>query len=153
MINRSFIMPKFGAHSRVKLMTCHPDLVRLMEAVVENYDCTILDGARTEADQADKVKRGLSKTMDSKHVVSDERPLSDAVDAAPFPTVWPDESDRQYDTKKYVHEVGRFYHFAGYVKAKAEELGIKIRWGGDWDKDLDFTDQKFDDLDHFERVE
>lgn len=149
-------MPKFSARSRIKLMTCHPDLVRLLEAVVGDYDCTVLDGARTEDDQLDKIKRGLSKvknTADSKHVVSDERPLSDAVDVAPFPVIWPDEGDRQYDTKKYVHDVGRFYHFAGYVKAVALSLGIKIRWGGDWDSDLDFRDQKFDDLDHFERVE
>lgn len=149
-------MPKFGAHSRVKLMTCHPDLVRLMEAVVEDYDCTILDGARTEVDQLDKIKRGLSKVTnvtDSKHVVSEEQPLSDAVDAAPFPVIWPVPGDANYNVGKYVHDVGRFYHFAGYVKAKAKELGIKIRWGGDWDSDADFGDQKFDDLDHFERVE
>ena len=146
-------MPKFSAASNIKLMTCHPDLVRLFRAVVVDYDCTILDGARTESDQLDKIKRGLSKVTnvaDSKHVVSDERPLSDAVDAAPYPVIWPDPYGTTAD---HNHQVGRFYHFAGYVKAKANELGIKIRWGGDWNSDGTFTDQKFDDLDHFERVE
>lgn len=50
----------------------------------------------------------------------------------------------------------RFYYFAGrilqiadqcYREGKTKEL---LRWGGDWDKDHDFTDQNFDDLPHFE---
>ena len=40
--------------------------------------------------------------------------------------------------------------FAGYVQGVAEQLGIKIRWGGDWDSDFDFKDQTFNDLVHFE---
>ena len=28
--------------------------------------------------------------------------------------------------------------------------GIKIRWGGDWDRDNDLADQSFNDLVHFE---
>jgi peptidoglycan L-alanyl-D-glutamate endopeptidase CwlK len=35
----------------------------------------------------------------------------------------------------------------------ANTLGIKIRWGGDWNGDLQFRDEKFKDLPHFELVE
>ena len=59
-----------------------------------------------------------------------------AVDVAPCPIDWE-------DTK-------RFYHFGGYVKAWAHALDIKIIWGGDWDSDNDFRDQRFHDLVHFE---
>ncbi len=31
----------------------------------------------------------------------------------------------------------RFYFFAGIVKGIAWELGIGVRWGGDWDSDND----------------
>jgi len=34
----------------------------------------------------------------------------------------------------------------------AHRRGIKLRWGGDWDRDLDFSDQRFYDLYHFELV-
>jgi peptidoglycan L-alanyl-D-glutamate endopeptidase CwlK len=29
-------------------------------------------------------------------------------------------------------------------------MGIKIRWGGDWDSDGDINDNRFDDLVHVE---
>jgi len=149
-------MPEFGASSKVKLMTCHPDLVRLFNEVVNAYDCQVIDGARTEADQEDKVKRGFSKTLDSKHVVSQEHPLSRAADVAPYPVVWPlklDAYPTPAELNQYVHTIGRFYDFHGFVLATANLLGIKIRWGGDWDMDKDFMDQTFDDLDHFELAE
>jgi len=32
----------------------------------------------------------------------------------------------------------------------ASQMGIKIRWGGDWDSDGSVCDNKFNDLVHFE---
>ena len=32
----------------------------------------------------------------------------------------------------------------------ANRLGLKVRWGGDWDGDFEFKDQNFHDLPHFE---
>ena len=60
------------------------------------------------------------------------------IDVAPCPIQWNNSK--------------RFYHFAGYVKGVADSLGIKICWGGDWDKDNDFDDQTFNDLVHFELI-
>ncbi len=34
--------------------------------------------------------------------------------------------------------------------AAAHDLGIELRWGGDWDRDAEFDDQTFNDLPHFE---
>jgi len=59
-----------------------------------------------------------------------------AVDVAPYPIDWDD--------------LGGFYMFAGYVLRVAETMGIKIRYGGDWDGDRKTTDQRFKDLPHFE---
>lgn len=143
-------MPTFSTKSQERLATCNPKLVHIFSVVIVGYDCTIIQGARSKQEQIDNVAKGVSKTEDSKHVVGEVRELSDAVDAAPYPVVWPQES---LTHGEYAHAVGRFYHFAGYVKAVAEQLGYKIRWGGDWDSDLDFSDQTFDDLDHFETVE
>jgi peptidoglycan L-alanyl-D-glutamate endopeptidase CwlK len=34
----------------------------------------------------------------------------------------------------------------------AAKMGIKIRWGGDWDRDEELHDQTFFDLPHFELI-
>lgn len=127
-------MPDFSQRSRKRLETCHPLLVRLFERVVEEYDCTILEGHRGEEAQNSAFDRGTSQIRwpDGKH---NELP-SEAVDAAPYPTDWDDHD--------------RFRVFAGYVLGMARGMGIEIRWGGDWDSDWNFKDQNFNDLPHFE---
>jgi hypothetical protein len=49
------------------------------------------------------------------------------------------------------------YHcsvLAGLVLAAAKELGVEIRWGGNWDMDYEpITDQDFQDLVHFEELD
>jgi peptidoglycan L-alanyl-D-glutamate endopeptidase CwlK len=105
--------------------------------VIEGYDCTIICGHRDEDDQNALFKSGSSRVKwpNSKH----NPKISLAVDVAPHPIDWTNTR--------------RFYHFAGYVQARADAMGIKIRWGGDWDGDKDLDDQKFFDLIHFEFVE
>jgi len=129
-------MPYFSAASLQKLDTCHEDLQELMKTVILHYDCTILEGHRSEADQDQLFEQGLSKVEwpDSKH----NKIPSRAVDVAPYPIDWD-------DTK-------RFYHFAGFVKGIAAAMNIKLRWGGDWDGDKQFKDQTFNDLVHFEVI-
>ncbi len=36
------------------------------------------------------------------------------------------------------------------MQQAAKDLKIEIRWGGDWDRDGDTTDQTFNDLVHWE---
>lgn len=139
-------MPKFGEESTRKLSECHPDLQKLFNEVIKGYDCTIITGHRNKEDQNKAVAAGLSKTpwpTGNHNAVP-----SNAVDVAPYPIKWGATGDTKKDNK----QIARFYHFAGYVKAKAEQLGIKIRFGGDWNSNNDFEDQTFDDLDHCERV-
>jgi len=127
-------MSKFGKVSLERLATCHPDLQKVFNKVIENVDCTIICGHRGEEEQNDAYRTGKSKEKwpNSKHNSSP----SMAVDAAPFPIDWNDRS--------------RFYYFAGYVLATAHSLGVKLRLGADWDGDFDLKDQNFYDLPHFE---
>lgn len=133
-------MPDFSRRSRSNLESCHPDLVRLFEAVVKEFDCTVLEGQRTPERQEELVRLGMSKTMNSKHLT---QPLSYAVDVVPYPIAW----DRQ------AQERMRF--FGGYVLGLASQLGIRLRWGGDWNgsafsEKAGLRDQNFFDLPHFE---
>ena len=156
----------YGRRSNQRLDTTHPDIQRLMRRVGPHFANTILEGERSEEQQRKNVEKGVSKTMDSNHLHSP----SDAVDAAPDPLAWPQAgklkarvesvagqlTDEQATeimalVEEYVKEVGIFYYFGGFVLGTAQEMGVGIRWGGDWDGDRVITDQGFDDLVHFER--
>lgn len=138
-------MPKFGSVSRANLAECHPDLQRLFAEVIKHWDCTVLDGKRTIAEQKKNIAKGVSKTMDSKHLPQGDG-MSWAADVAPYPVKWNDPSPKV----RAIYERECLY-LGGFVMGLATEMGIKIRYGGDWDSDHDLTDQTFNDLVHFER--
>lgn len=130
-------MREFSKASKEKLATCHPDLIRLFEAVLQVMDCSILCGERDKDAQDEAVRTGHSELPypQSKH----NRKPSEAVDAVPYPIDWKDNA--------------RFYFFAGVVMTIAKQMGIKIRLGCDFNGDLNFSNDTFKDLVHFELVE
>jgi peptidoglycan L-alanyl-D-glutamate endopeptidase CwlK len=155
----------YGATSLQRLATVHPELENLMKAVGEHFPNTILEGERTVEQQEKNVAKGVSKTMNSKHV----RSPAEAVDAAPDPLAWPqaakllsrietvagqltDEQGAEVMAlvEGYVREVSRWYYFGGFVLGYAQELNVEIRWGGDWNSNRQLEDQTFHDLPHFE---
>lgn len=127
-------MPTLGPKSLAILANAHPDLQRLFKEVGARMDITILCSHRTKEEQDAAFKAGNSKVQfpNSKHNVLP----SLAVDAAPYPMDWKDTR--------------RFYFYAGYVKATAERLGIKVRLGCDWNGNLDVKDDNFQDVPHVE---
>jgi len=135
-------MPKFGARSKERLDTCHPILREIFREVVLHYDCAIVEGHRTNERQEELL--ALRKTTlgagQSKH----NRYPSLAVDAAPYYAT--EESSIPWDNRE------RFLLFGGFVLGVATGLGYRLRWGGDWDGDRTFKDQKFHDLPHFELI-
>ena len=132
-------MPSFSKKSKEKLKTCHPDLIRIFHAVIQDYDCMVLEGSRSFDRQRELVDSGMSKTMNSKHLSNPSR----AIDVTPYPIPkkWGEGNSK---------EKAKFYFFAGIVMSTANFMGIELVWGGDWDSDQDFNDQTFDDLVHFE---
>ncbi len=127
-------MPQFSEQSRARLQTCHIDLQRLFGAVVKHFDCTVLCGYRGQAEQNESYQRGRSR-LKYPHSLHNQKP-SLAIDVAPYPLDWKDRE--------------RFCLFAGYVLGAADRMGISIRWGGDWNKNMLVGDNRFDDLPHFE---
>jgi len=125
-------MSKFSKASAAKLATCHLDLQKIFNEIIKTRDCTIICGARTLEDQQKAFNGGFSKIdgvkKKSKHQITKEQPLSLAVDVLPYPIKWDDKKG---------HE-----DFARAVKATAEHLGIKIKWGGDF--------KNFPDRPHYE---
>lgn len=125
---------RYGKTSKSRLATCHPEIQRLFNSLINDYDISIICGHRTEEEQNAAVASGASKTAypDSKH----NRFPSLGVDAALYPIDW--------------NDAGRHYMFVGVVRERARELGIPIRCGADWDGDFKTSDQTFNDLVHIE---
>lgn len=136
-------MPKFSAESLAKLNTCHPDLQRLFKEVVLAFDCTVVQGVRTEQEQFQLFADGKSKTLQSKHLAQWDG-FAHAVDVVPFPVDWEDRE--------------RMAAFGGYVLGIAAKQGIPVRWGNAWkyprndDISWAIVETSFRDLPHFELV-
>lgn len=139
-------MYRYSKSSFEHLLTCDVRLQTLFEEVLKYRDHKILEGHRGKEKQNEYYAKGTSKVPwpKGKH---NKKP-SQAIDVAPYPIDWGESGTSEQRRKA----IARFYEFAGYVLATADRLAIPIRWGGDWDRDLDFADQSFDDLVHYELV-
>lgn len=127
-------MPKFGLKSKEMLSQAHPDLQRLFNKVIDQYDCSVICGYRGEEAQNLAFSTGNSKARfgESPH---NQKP-SLAVDVVPFPLDW--------------NDIESFKRFSYYVRGVADGMGIKIRHGADWDMDFDHEEHKFKDWPHYE---
>lgn len=127
---------KYSKKSQSKLAQCHPLLQKVFNRVLEFTDHTIITGLRSKEEQNRLFAEGKSQL---KYPAGKHNSLpSLAVDAAPYPIDW---NDRERATL-----------FAGFVLGIAAEMGIKLRWGGDWNRNFKTADNNFDDLWHFELV-
>lgn len=136
-------MPYFSKISEQRKSTCHPDLQCILDEVINYLDFSIYCGERDKNAQNAAYRDGLSKKKypESRH---NTHP-SMAVDIAPYPI---------NETNK-----SRFAYFIGFIEGVAEmfyltgKITHKIRWGGDWDMDLNVKDKKLDwDLYHIELI-
>jgi peptidoglycan L-alanyl-D-glutamate endopeptidase CwlK len=135
-------MPKFSQESFSKLSTCHPDLQALFYEVIKNFDCVILEGYRNQQEQDLAYSEGRSKLQwpNGKH---NHQP-SMAVDVTPYPVNFSD--------------IKRLYWFAGYVMGIAQKLkddgkmSHSVKFGGDWNGNVEDINQHFRDMQHFEIV-
>lgn len=126
-------MPTFGKTSVKRLATCDARLQMIANAAIKRIDFTVLCGHRGEQEQNDAFERGTSK-LKFPHSKHNKKP-SRAMDLAPYPINWDD--------------LDRFKALAMIVLDEATKLGVKIRWGGDFNRN-GLPDDKFKDLPHFE---
>ena len=127
-------MPRFGKRSKERLKGVDTKLVNVMNEVVKIYDIFVIEGVRSKERQKELYAQGATKVHYSKHMDGL------AVDIAPYP----------YDPD----DIKRFFYMAGIIKTVSLSLGVKVRWGGDWNQDQEFAGrdpkQKFNDYVHFE---
>lgn len=119
---------KFSQRSLDNLNGVHPDLIRVVHRAlaISEQDFVVVEGLRTKAKQIEYMKKGASKTMNSRHLTGH------AVDLYPYIG----------NGKLEMKDWSIFSKVAKAMKKAAQELNIKIVWGGDW--------KKFRDGPHFE---
>lgn len=114
-----------GAKSLSHLEGVHPALVRVVKAAIlrTEQDFGVHEGLRSIETQREYVKRGVSKTMASKHLIQ------------------PDGFGHAVDLIPYVDGVLRWewplmYPIAAAMREAAKELNVVLTWGGCWDQSL-----------------
>ena len=123
-------MPKFGKKSLAELRGLDSGLVNVLNQAIKHFDFSVIEGMRSLETQTQYVADGVSKTLKSKHLEGK------AVDIAPYPIDYDDEE--------------RFVYLGGFILGVASQLGVKLRWGLDWDRDTYTKDTGFRDAGHFE---
>ena len=124
------LMPnfKFGKSSSERRETLHPDLKKVVDLALKyaTEDFSIVCGYRGEAAQEAAYEMGYSRAKfgESPH----NKNPSEAVDLAPYPIDW-DDADR-------------FIKLSTTVFRAADELGVRLTWGGEF--------LSFRDYPHFE---
>lgn len=127
-----------GKVSLQRLDTCHPDIRKLIIRVAMGIDegdlayagitdMTVLCGWRGEKEQNQAVADGASKTpwpRSAHNVMVDGKPLSNAVDVAPYPI--PKYPDGSWRTREF-----EILH--AYVAGAAHILGIDL-FDISWDR-------------------
>lgn len=109
-------MFKFSKRSYERMKDVHPDLIKVAELALKysTIDFGISEGLRSLETQKEYVKRGVSKTMNSRHLTGH------AIDVYAYIG-----GSARWEWPLY-EEINRAFERA------ADELKIDITWGGDW---------------------
>lgn len=119
---------QLGMRSRNRLFRVEPRLVRCVELAIglSTQDFCVAEGMRSETQQIANVAKGVSWTMDSKHLMQPDG-FAHAVDLVPWhdggpkwewPLIWPMAVAMQRAS----------------APSEAFPLGLELRWGGVWDR-------------------
>lgn len=137
---------RFSKRSLENLKGVHPYLVSIVVYTLKcttTIDFTVIEGLRTRERQQELFKKGTTKTLNSKHC-NQATGFGHAVDLLPYlPGVSSEDIWRKKEAFKEVSDA--------MFKA-AKDLGIKIRWGGDWNQNGRSDDETFYDGPHFELI-
>lgn len=118
-----------GSRSKEKLEGVNPDLVAVVSRAIElsEQDFSVICGLRTVKEQEALVAKGASQTMKSKHIEGN------AVDLAAY-----------CDGIRW--ELNLYDEIADAMLKAAKELGVTLRWGAAWHKNLNDWNGTAEDL-------
>lgn len=132
---------KLSQNSLDQLHTCDAHLQELVLVAhkLTPMDFKVLQGYRSIEEQKRLFAEGRTTINGVSKLSNHNHTPARAVDIVPYPVDWKD--------------LERFRFLGGFILGVAGMLGLRIRWGGDWDGDGSFRDQTLNDLPHFELLE
>lgn len=109
---------RLSSASLSKLSGLHADLVKVVKRAIEitDMDFAVNEGLRTVERQRQLYNSGASQTMKSNHLTGN------AVDLVPTPS-----------GKMNWNDWDNYYIMATAMRLAAEQLNIKVKWGGCWE--------------------
>lgn len=124
-----------GAKSKTELNGVHPALQEFVEETIKltEQDFTVYDGLRTEAEQREYVRRGVSKTMNSMHMKQSDG-FGHATDLVP----WINGQARWEWKPIFVIAAAarKALDAVNDRRAAAGKNPLVVTWGGVWDRSL-----------------
>lgn len=123
-------MFQLGKRSLLNLVGVHPDMIRVVFRAIEltPHDFTVTEGLRDIERQRKLVRRGFSWTLRSKHMRQPDG-FSHAVDVMAVGDLNKDgKEDAQDKSITWNKEI--YTDIASAFQQAADELNVKIRWGG-----------------------
>ena len=138
-------MPSFSKTSLARLASCDFRLQMILHIAIKYIDIVVLEGHRGQREQDEAYERGASKVKwpNGKH----NKIPSMAVD------IWPWTQEGKVDWK----DIAAAARMMGYVQRIGDEIGVKLRFGFDWDGDFRTAgidpNETFLDAPHVEVVE
>lgn len=124
------------SRDRAALAGVHPDLVRIVERAAElsPVPFRVFEGVRSVERQRENVRRGVSKTMNSRHI----RAANGVGHAVDLVLAFDVDRDGDIDgadlwaSPASPQGAAAWRRLETAVKAAAREQGVPVEWGGDW---------------------
>ena len=115
-----------SSRSLSKLEGVHESLVNIVKEAIQatKVDFGVICGTRTKQEQAVLVKKGASKTMNSRHLPQESTGKSHAVDLM------------AYIGSRASWELNLYDDIADAMRVGAIMEGVDVTWGGAWHKTL-----------------
>lgn len=119
-------MFSLGSQSIKNLQGVKPNLGRVVNLAIQlsEIDFSVHEGLRSVEQQRKNMSKGVSWTMNSKHLTGD------AIDLVPYI-----DADGDGD-KELSWDWPACYKVAHAMRTASAQLGVRIVWGGVWDKAL-----------------
>lgn len=131
-----------NVRSEKNLVGVDESLAKVVRAVAEVHNILVIEGVRTKERQADLYSQGRTKpgkivtwTLQSKHI-----------DGKAVDVVMLKNGTIDWNDSKAFEDLGRI------MLDTAKQLGVKLRWGYDWDGDGVLKEKGETDGPHFELV-
>jgi len=157
----------FGANSMKQHETLHNDLQLILDHTILKcaVDFSLIEGYRPPEKQFEYFKKGRKQQPDGSWVVVNKKDVITNIDGYKVkgkhnynPSVAVDIAVYVPNKPKLAYDLSHLAYIAGCMITIANQLyeegkiKHRLRWGGDWDRDGDLTDNILFDGPHFEII-